>query len=90
MVRGAAGEGGLVPLVGTWNIANFGAQARREQDLRLIAEILSWWDVTAVQECRENFGDLYDVVRYLGPRYRVVMSDAGGEYPSRRRGRRFL
>jgi endonuclease/exonuclease/phosphatase family metal-dependent hydrolase len=65
-------------LLGSWNIANFGAQKRRECDIQLIAEMLSWFDISAVQECRDNFADLYDVLRYLGPKYRVVMSDAGG------------
>jgi hypothetical protein len=65
-------------LLVSWNIANFGAQLRRECDLRLIAEVLSWFDLAAIQECRENFADLYDVLGYLGPTHRVVMSDAGG------------
>jgi endonuclease/exonuclease/phosphatase family metal-dependent hydrolase len=65
-------------LLGSWNIANFGAQVRRECDLRLLAEVLSWFDLIALQECRENYADLYDMVGYMGPQYRVVMSDAGG------------
>ena len=47
-------------------------------DLALIAEILSWFDVVALQECRDNFADLYAVLHLMGSRYRVVMSDAGG------------
>lgn len=31
-------------LLGTWNIANFGVQHRREKDHKLIAEILGWFD----------------------------------------------
>lgn len=65
-------------LLGTWNIANFGEQARRDEDHRLIAEILSWFDIVALQEVKENFGGLEDVVRLLGPPYRYVMSDVGG------------
>lgn len=65
-------------LVATWNIANLGAQARRDQDKTLIAEILSWFDLIAIQETRENFGDLFDVHRKLPQRYRVLMSDAAG------------
>jgi hypothetical protein len=41
-------------LVATWNIANFGLQQRRAQDRHLIAEILSWFDIVAVQEVRSN------------------------------------
>jgi endonuclease/exonuclease/phosphatase family metal-dependent hydrolase len=65
-------------LVATWNIANLGAQQRRDQDLSIIAEIISWFDIVAIQECRENFGDLFDLHDKLAGSYRVIMSDAGG------------
>lgn len=65
-------------LVATWNIANLGAQHRRDQDLSLIAEIVSWFDIVAVQECRENFGDLFDIQAKLPKSFRVLMSDAAG------------
>jgi endonuclease/exonuclease/phosphatase family metal-dependent hydrolase len=65
-------------LVATWNIANLGAQLRRDQDRTLIAEILSWFDIVAVQECRENFGDLFDLHDKLPNSYRVIMSDTAG------------
>lgn len=65
-------------LLATWNICNFGAQERRDQDKRLYAEILSWFDLIAVQEVRENFGDLVDVVRLMGGNAAVLMSDVLG------------
>ena len=65
-------------LVATWNIANFGVQQRRDQDRSIIAEIISWFDIVAIQECRENFGDLFDVHQKLPKSYRVVISDAAG------------
>ena len=65
-------------LLATWNIANLGAQARRDQDLSIIAEVVSWFDIVAVQECRENFGDLFDIHSKLPKSYRVIMSDASG------------
>lgn len=65
-------------LIATWNIANFGAQDRRDQDHSLLAEIISWFDIVAVQECRGNFGGLFDVHQKLPKSYRVVMSDVGG------------
>src|SRR5690242_2966240 len=71
--RGVPRKGPGRLLLGSWNIANFGAQLRRECDLRLIATILEWFDLIAIQECRENYGDLYDVLGYMGARYRVVM-----------------
>lgn len=65
-------------LVATWNLANLGAQERRDQDRSLIAEIISWFDVVAIQECRENFADLFDIENKLRAAFRVVMSDASG------------
>jgi endonuclease/exonuclease/phosphatase family metal-dependent hydrolase len=65
-------------LAATWNIANLGAQDRRDQDKALIAEVLSWFDFVAVQECRENFADLEDIQRKLRPSMRLLMSDAAG------------
>ena len=65
-------------LVATWNIANLGAQNRGDAELTLIAEVLSWFDLVAIQECRENFGDLFDLHHKLPQSYRVLMSDASG------------
>ena len=65
-------------LVATWNIANLGIQARRDQDRSLIAEVISWFDFIAIQECRENFGELFDLQHKLPESYRVLMSDASG------------
>ena len=65
-------------LAATWNIANLGAQDRRDQDLSVIAEIARWFDIVAVQECRENFGDLFDIHNKLPKSYRIIMSDASG------------
>lgn len=65
-------------LVATWNIANLGAQKRRDQDRSIIAEIISWFDLVAVQECRDNFSDLLDIHHRLPSHYRVIMSDASG------------
>ena len=65
-------------LAATWNIANLGAQARRDQDFALIGEILGWFDLVAVQECRDNFRDLLGILQKLPPSYRFLMSDAAG------------
>ena len=65
-------------LVATWNLANLGAQERTDDDKALIAEVLSWFDIIAVQECRENFADLEDLCRKLGSSVRMLMSDAAG------------
>jgi endonuclease/exonuclease/phosphatase family metal-dependent hydrolase len=65
-------------LLATWNIANLGAQERRSQDRDLLAEIISWFDLVAVQEVRENFGELFDIHDKLPDSYRVLMSDSAG------------
>ncbi len=65
-------------LIATWNIANFGVQERTGDDRRLISEIASWFDIFAVQETHENYGDLADVHHNLGGSWRYVMSDRAG------------
>jgi endonuclease/exonuclease/phosphatase family metal-dependent hydrolase len=65
-------------LVGTWNVANLGAQQREDVHLQLIAEILGWFDVVAIQELRDNYLDLLKIVSFMGPRWRMLFSDASG------------
>lgn len=65
-------------LVATWNVANFGTQEREDRHLQLIAEVMSWFDIVAVQELKENFGHLDDVARQLGPPYKMLFSDSSG------------
>jgi endonuclease/exonuclease/phosphatase family metal-dependent hydrolase len=64
-------------LVATWNIANFGAQERSPSDLALIAEIVGWFDLVAIQEVRENFAHLESMVHLL-PCHRMLFSDSSG------------
>ena len=77
-VRGVPPKADDHLLIATWNIANLGAQERRDEDHRVIAEILGWFDLIAVQEARANFAALEDLRRLLGPRYRVLFSDTAG------------
>jgi endonuclease/exonuclease/phosphatase family metal-dependent hydrolase len=76
--RGIPGKANNRLLVATWNVANFGAQKRRDEDISLIAEITGWFDIVALQECRENYGHLFDLLRKLPSSYRVIMSDVAG------------
>jgi hypothetical protein len=76
--RGIPAKAGGKLLVLTWNIANLGQQERADEDITLIAEIMSWFDVVAVQECKENLGHLFDILHKLGNRYRALSSDASG------------
>jgi endonuclease/exonuclease/phosphatase family metal-dependent hydrolase len=65
-------------LLATWNIANLGVQQRREKDYRLIAEIVSWFDVIAIQETNDDLSGLLGIMAQLPSRYRAIFSDPGG------------
>lgn len=65
-------------LLATWNIANLGAQDRKDEHLRLIAEVLSWFDIAAIQEVRDNFSDLVKIQLMLGGTWRLLFSDVAG------------
>ncbi|HEV2070598.1 MAG TPA: hypothetical protein VGR26_12460 [Acidimicrobiales bacterium] len=65
-------------LVATWNVANLGLQERTDADHALIAEILRWFDVVAVQETNDNLTGLREVLSKLPKKYRTVFSDAAG------------
>lgn len=41
-------------LLATWNIANLGLQERRAKDYQILAEMISWFDLIAIQECHDN------------------------------------
>jgi|GEM_PF-6128863 len=64
-------------LLATWNIANLGVQQRREQDHRLIAELIGWFDVVAVQEVADDLSGLY-AIRDLLPDRGILVSDTAG------------
>ena len=50
-------------LLASWNIANLGAHDRPNRSLRLIAHILSRFDLIAVQEVNDNFRVFQSIVR---------------------------
>src|SRR5688572_13899459 len=64
--------------VATWNIANLGAQEREAPHLKIIAEILSWFDIIAVQETKENSEHFQKIVALMGKPYAFIFSDEGG------------
>lgn len=65
-------------LLATWNIANLGAQDRKETHLKIIAEMCSWYDIIAIQEVKENHEHLDKIVHFMGSQYSYICSDAGG------------
>jgi endonuclease/exonuclease/phosphatase family metal-dependent hydrolase len=74
-------------LVGTWNIRALGdvtEKWRSEEgdepvrdlfDLRCIAEVLSRFDVVAIQEVRGNLTALQTIMTALGPNWGTIMTD---------------
>ncbi len=65
-------------LVASWNVANLGEQKRRDPDHELIAEIMRWFDLVAVQEIKENLGGLEGIRAHLPKAYKALYSDAAG------------
>ena len=63
----------------TWNIREFGKlrnrKRRSEAAIHYIAEILSQFDLIAIEELRDDLTDLGRVMKILGPYWRVVFSD---------------
>lgn len=65
-------------LVATWNIANFEVQDREPVHLDLIAEIVGWFDLVAVQEIRDDVTGLRGLKERLPRQWQILFSEAGG------------
>lgn len=64
-------------LVATWNLTNFGLQERSNSDYQIMAEIISWFDIVAIQEIAIDLTGLRSLMAFL-PNYKTVVSDPGG------------
>jgi endonuclease/exonuclease/phosphatase family metal-dependent hydrolase len=67
-------------IIGTWNIRDFDNNKfrhgpRRRESLHYIAEILSAFDVCALQEINEDLTPLKDVIRLMGPGWDFIATD---------------
>ncbi len=74
-------------LIATWNLRMFGGLTTRWEstagdkvkrnlhDIHAIAEIVSRFDVIAIQEAREDLQALQALMRILGPNWGVILSD---------------
>ena len=67
----------------TWNIRDFGGHKlnpspRTEESLLYIAEIISAFDLVAVQEVNEDLHDFEMLMRLLGPYWTYLVTDASG------------
>lgn len=65
-------------LVATWNIANLGAQKRRPNDYALMAEVIAWFDLVAIQEVKNDRSGLDQLLAALPNTWRMIYSDAAG------------
>lgn len=65
-------------LLATWNVANLGVQERRPSDHGLIAEIIAWFDLVALQEVNDDLSGLFAIREQLPDHYRLLYSDAAG------------
>jgi endonuclease/exonuclease/phosphatase family metal-dependent hydrolase len=65
-------------LIATWNIANLGVHKRRTSDCRVIAEILSWFELIAVQEVADNLDDFLKIASKLPSHFDWIFSDRAG------------
>ena len=65
-------------LIATWNIANLGEHKRRDKDHRILAEIISWFDIIALQEVKDNLSGLRGIQDHLPASYCSTFSDKGG------------
>lgn len=65
-------------LLATWNIANLGEQKRTPKDYALLAEVISWFDLVALQEVKDDRSGLDAVLAALPASWRTLYSDAAG------------
>jgi len=65
-------------LLASWNIANLGLHRRRVQDYRLLAEVVGWFDLIAIQEVNDNLDGLRAIQAHLSDDYRALFSDKAG------------
>ena len=65
-------------LVATWNLANFGLQKRQATHFEMMAHIIQYFDVIALQEIADDIRDLEKLMTILGSNYDCIYSDIGG------------
>jgi len=64
--------------IATWNIREFGGTSyggRSFEELYYIAEIVSHFDVIALQEVRDNLREFMRLMKYLGPDWSYIATD---------------
>lgn len=61
--------------IAVWNVREFGKKKRWDASLHYIAEVIGQFDLVALVELRDNLEDLGQVMKYLGPSWKVIFSD---------------
>jgi len=83
-LRGHKATRGLPPksknklMLGSWNIANLGLHHRWDEHHQILAEIISWFDILALQEVNDNLRGLRAIESELPSHYSLLFSDKGG------------
>jgi len=65
-------------LLASWNIANLGAQGRQPRHYALIAEMIQWFDLVAIQEVRDDLSGLEALMGALPGSWRTIFTDKAG------------
>ena len=65
-------------LLATWNIANLGQHKRRQRDINVISEILSWFEIIAIQEVADDLDDFYRIIDTLPNYFKYIFNDKSG------------
>lgn len=73
----APGQPGKL-LLASWNIANLGVHKRRPADIRVIAEIVSWFELIAVQEVADKLDDFLALIAELPDHFGWIFNDRAG------------
>ncbi|MCB0534954.1 MAG: endonuclease/exonuclease/phosphatase family protein [Saprospiraceae bacterium] len=65
-------------LIATWNLTNFGLQERTDDHLALMAHIIGYFDIIAVQEVADDLTQFLKILDHLGPEYAALLTDIAG------------
>jgi len=71
------GQTGQV-LMASWNVANLGVHKRRKTDIKVIAAMICWFEIIAIQEVADNLDDFYAVLDELPDYFNWIFSDRAG------------
>jgi endonuclease/exonuclease/phosphatase family metal-dependent hydrolase len=78
-------------VIGSWNIRAFDeGRPRRDESYHYIAEIISHFDICAVQEIKQDLAPLRKLLKLLGPNWDYLVTDITEGGPGNRERQAFL